>query len=130
METKKHQYDLGLPYSIHSYINSLLQHVNNPSLTDNVFATSPNYLVVISEKGYFNKVSSSLIKLLGYSEVELLSISVNKLVVDGKFVLEDTARNYYFENTICSKGNIAKRFKWRLIPYITEGAYAFVGWEI
>lgn len=130
METKKHQYDLSLPYSIHSYINSLLQHVNNPALTDNVFTTSQNYLVVISEKGYFNKVSASLIELLGYSEVELLSISVNKIVVDGKFVLEDTARNYYFENTICSKSNIAKKFKWRLIPYITEGAYAFVGWEI
>lgn len=130
METKKHQYDLSLPYSVHSYINSLLQHVNNSSLTDNVFTNSKNYLVVISEKGYFNKVSSSLIEVLGYSEVELLSIAVNKVLKDGKFILEDTARNYYFENTIRSKENKDKKIRWRLIPYISEGAYAFVGWEV
>lgn len=130
METKKNHYDLSLPYSIHSYINSLLQHVNNPSLTDNVFTTSPNYLVVISENGYFNKVSASLMQILGYSEVELLAISINKILVNGEFILDDSTSCYYFENAICSKEKKTIKFKWRLIPFVNEGAYAFVGWKI
>lgn len=130
METKMNQHNLSLPYTVHSYINSLLQHVNNSSLTNNVFITAQNYIVVISASGYFNKVSLSFIKALGYSEVELLSVSVNKIVVEGGFILDNTARNYYFENTISCKGKNAKKIRWRLIPFVTDGAYAFVGSEI
>ena len=130
MEIKKHQYDLSLPFGVSSYINSLLQHVNNPALSDNVFDTSKNYIVVISENGYFKKLSSSFIDLLGYSEEDLLPFAAEKIVLDGAFILSDSARNYYFETTIRCKDETYKRIKWRLLPYVSEGMYSFLGWEI
>lgn len=69
-------------------------------------------------------------QILGYSEVELLSISINKILVDGKFILNDSISCYYFENAICSKEKKTIKFKWRLIPFVNDGAYAFVGWRI
>ncbi len=130
MEINKHQYDLSVPYSVSSYINSLLQHVNNPVFTDNVFANSNNYIVAISENGFFKKISPSLISSLGFSEVELFSKQANKIVTGSKFILEDNSRNYYFENSFCTKENTGLKIKWRLIPFVNEGTYVFVGWKI
>ena len=130
METKKNQYDLSLPFSINSYINSLLQHVNNSTLPDNIFQDSKNHIVVISNTGHFKKTSNSFFNLLGYSDIELLSISVKGVVVEGDFIFDNKATSYYFTNTICGPNKKSKKVKWRLIPDVMEDAYVFVGWEI
>ncbi|CAN5383322.1 hypothetical protein BH10BAC1_BH10BAC1_21280 [soil metagenome] len=130
METKKTHYDLSLPYSIHSYINSLLQHVNSASLTDNVFENAKNCIVVVSETGYLKKTSASFSQLLNYTEAELLPIPVKHLLTEGTFVCNNRAAAYYFENTITCKSGKSKTFKWRLIPDVMEGCFVFIGWEI
>ena len=130
METKKNHFDVSMPFSTNSYMNSLLQHVNNSSLPNNIFEHSKNHLVVISKSGHFKKISSSFFNLLGYSDIELLSISVKETVVVGSFIFDNKSPNYYFTNTISSKNNKRKNMKWRLIPDVVEDAYVFVGWEL
>lgn len=130
MEINKHQYDFTLPYRVCSYSDTLLQHLNNAALTENVFANSKNYIVVISENGFFKKISSSFISSLGFSEIELFSMPANNIVTGNKFIIGETSRSYYFENAVCVKDNTCLKIKWRLIPFVNEGNYVFVGWKI
>ncbi len=82
MEIKNHQNDFSLPNNFQSYLDSLLLNVNSSSISDTIYKTSKNFLVVISDNGCFQKVSASFSKALGYSDAELLPFVSPQIVVE------------------------------------------------
>lgn len=133
MEAKKNNFNISLPHSINGYLNDLFQQSNNLYhilITNKAFENSKNFIVVISNEGYFKKISSSFIHSLGYSVEELHSIPIKELLSVGEFISKQNVVNYYFDNTICCKNNITKKIQWRLISDVIDDAMVFVGWEI
>ncbi len=126
-------YDLSLPHSIYEYLNTLMleqKKIETETFLDTIFNSQNNLFIMLSFDGSIKKVSSALVKLLDYSEEDILVLPIKHLLLKGNFGLNGKFNNYYFQNIIIKKNKSLLPIKWRLIPDVLEDAYIYIGWEI
>jgi PAS domain S-box-containing protein len=102
------------------------------------FTLSPDIMCIISEDGYFKKINPALIRIVAFSEAELLAHPVRNFVHPEDRVAYRTEihKTLYktdtlqFENRFITKtGNIVW-FEWEMIPLKSEGLIYAVAKDI
>jgi len=118
MEANENHSESSSEDVIDNYLKSLLHHTQYTGkvhLSNSLIVHSKNFIAVVTKDGLLENASSSLMKLLGYSEKELKMQPVNSILAKGDFKYSTRLPSYYFENSLMSKDHSTKTLKWRLI---------------
>ena len=84
--------------------------------------------MILSPEGKIKSVSNSFANLVGYSELEILTLQVEKLFAEGKFSVDLLPKHYYFKSCIVTKEKNSKKIVWRLLPDVLINSFVFIGY--
>ncbi|MBL0328993.1 MAG: hypothetical protein IPP64_06165 [Bacteroidetes bacterium] len=87
-----------------------------------------NFIMILSPEGRIKSVSNSFTNLVGYTELEILTLQMEKLFAEGAFSVELLPRYYYFNSCIVTKEKHSKKIVWRLLPDVLINSYVFIGY--
>lgn len=87
-----------------------------------------NFVMILSPEGKIKSVSSSFANLVGYSELEILTLQVEKLFSEGEFSIDLLPRHYYIKSCIVTKEKKSQKIIWRLLPDVLINSIVFMGY--
>ncbi len=96
---------------------------------EQIFNYAPDVIVTVGTDGYFKKVNPTALKLLEYTEEELLSTPYMSFVYKEDFystlaqmeAVQQGSPVFYFENRVVSKSGKVKSLAWTATPGSEEG---------
>lgn len=128
----------NLLQSISTQIGADIQKNRIDEELNHFFSLSPDVLCIASEDCYFRKINPAMVKIMEYTEAELLSTYIPEFVhpedrgmyLSGFKESHDEFQPLIFENRFLTKSGKTVWFEWQMIPLKSEGLIYAVAKDI